>query len=134
MIKGIDHIGIAVNDLEKAILFYKEVMGFELKGFEEVERDRVKIAFMDAKNVKIELITPTSEESGVAKFLKNRGEGIHHISYEVDDIEGILEGVSKRGVELVDKEPRPGAGKKMVAFLHPKSTCGVLIEFCKPSE
>jgi methylmalonyl-CoA epimerase len=134
MIKGIDHIGIAVKDLEKSILFYQEIMGLELKGIEEVKKDDVRIAFMDAKNVKIELISPISQSSGVAKFLNNRGEGIHHISYEVDNIKESLNHLKGKDIGLVDKEPRLGAHNKLVAFLHPKSTFGVLVEFCESSK
>jgi len=128
LIKKIDHIGIAVKNLDEAVEIYKK-LGFELKEIEEVAEQKVKVAMLPAGESKIELLEATSEDSAIAKFLEKRGEGIHHIAVGVEDIEKALENAKNNGLQLIDEKPRIGAGGKKVAFVHPKSTKGVLLEF-----
>ena len=124
--KKIDHIGMAVRDLASAKRFYEESLG--LKVDHEETLGEMKIAFVPIGEVNVELIQSTTEDGVIAKFIARRGEGIHHIAYEVDDIDGTLEKLKGQGVELVDEKPRPGAHRTRVAFLHPKSSNGVLTE------
>ena len=130
MVKHISHIGIAVKDLDAGIEFYKK-LGLELEGVEEVPSQMVKVAFFPCGDTRIELLAPTSEESPVAKFIEKKGEGIQHIAFAVDDLPAALQESSDKGITLIDKEPRPGAHHADIAFLHPKSSMGVLIELCK---
>lgn len=125
MIKQVSHIGIAVTELEKARSFYGSVL--KLSCSPPVEGSGMKASMVHTGNTAIELMQPTNPESVLAKFLERRGEGVHHICFEVDDIESELASLARMGVELVDKKPRPGIEGK-VAFLHPRSTGGVLIE------
>jgi methylmalonyl-CoA/ethylmalonyl-CoA epimerase len=132
MIKNIDHIGIAVSNLDESIEYYEKALGLHCHGREEVASQKVKTAFFEAGDVHIELLEPTSEDSPIAKFLEKNGEGIHHIAFAVDNIEGQLKQASDAGVRLIHEVPFEGAADKLVAFLHPKSTHGVLTEFCMP--
>ena len=131
MIQKIDHLGIAVRNLEESIEYYENALGLHCHGREEVVSQKVKTAFFEAGDVHIELLEPTSDESAIAKFLDKNGEGIHHIAFAVDNIEGQLKNASDAGVRLIHEVPFEGAANKMVAFLHPKSTHGVLTEFCQ---
>ena len=128
MIKGLDHVAIAVNKIEDALQIFEKNLGLRLEGVKNVEQQKVKIAMLRAGAGKIELLESTSPESSVAKFLASRGEGIHHIAIEVSDIEGHLEELKAKGIVLIDEKPRPGAEAKKIAFVNPKSTKGVLIE------
>jgi len=128
MFKKIDHIGIAVSNLNEAMELYKK-LGFEVKEIEEVAEQKVKVAMLPVGESKIELLEATSDDSAIAKFIEKRGEGIHHIAVNVDDIEKALENAKNEGLKLIDEKPRIGAGGKKVAFIHPKSTKGVLLEF-----
>ncbi|HOD18505.1 MAG TPA: methylmalonyl-CoA epimerase [Candidatus Cloacimonadota bacterium] len=130
MIKHLSHIGIAVSDLEEGIRFY-ESLGLTLEGVEEVPSQQVKVAFFPCGDARIELLAPTSEDSPIAKFIQKRGEGIQHIAFAVDDLPNELKKAEQNGIQLIDKEPRPGAHHSDIAFLHPKSALGVLIEFCR---
>ena len=130
MIKHISHIGIAVKNLDEAIAVY-EKLGLQLEGVEEVPSQMVKVAFFPCGETRIELLCPTSEESPIAKFIEKKGEGIQHIAFAVDDIEASLKQANELGLALIDKEPRPGAHHSNIAFLHPKSTIGVLTELCE---
>jgi len=130
MIKHISHIGIAVKDLEEGIAFY-EKLGLTLEGTEEVPSQMVRVAFFPVGDTRIELLAPTSEESPIAKFIEKKGEGIQHIAFAVEDLPQALKDTAEDGIRLIDKEPRPGAHGADIAFLHPKSTGGVLIELCK---
>ncbi|MCB5277165.1 MAG: methylmalonyl-CoA epimerase [Candidatus Cloacimonadaceae bacterium] len=130
MVKHISHIGIAVKDLNEGIAFYKK-LGLSLEGIEEVPSQMVKVAFFPVGDTRIELLAPTSEESPIAKFIEKKGEGIQHIAFAVDDLPDALKNSADEGIRLIDKEPRPGAHGADIAFLHPKSTGGVLIELCK---
>jgi methylmalonyl-CoA/ethylmalonyl-CoA epimerase len=134
MITKIDHLGIAVNSLEETAAYYENVLGLICEGREEVESQKVRTAFFAAGDVHIELLEPTSPESPIAKFLeKNPSGGIHHIAFATDDITGQLAHAKEKGAKLIHEVPFEGAGEKLVAFLHPKSTFGVLTEFCQPN-
>ncbi|MBF0196320.1 MAG: methylmalonyl-CoA epimerase [Planctomycetes bacterium] len=130
MIKKIDHIGIAVHSLEESKSHYEETLGLKCLGEEEVESQKVKTAFFDVDGVHIELLEPTAPDSPIAKFLEKKGPGVHHIAFASDNIEGQLEQASSKGCKLINEKPIQGAGGKQVAFLHPKSTFGVLTEIC----
>ncbi len=130
MIQKIDHLGIAVKSLDESILYYEKSLGLKCEHVEEVESQKVRTAFFDVGGTHIELLEPTSPESPIAKFLEKNGEGIHHIAFKTDDITGQLKQASDSGVKLIHETPFEGAGDKLVAFLHPKSTHGVLTEFC----
>ena len=135
MIKKIDHIGIAVNEINEAIKFWQNSLGLVFAGVEVVETQKVKTAFFPVGEAMVELLEPTDKDSPVASFLEKRGQGIHHVAFYTDDIEGDLKKLSDAGVALIDKSPRRGAHGKLIAFVHPKSTGGILIELCqKPDE
>ena len=127
MLKKIDHIGIVVRSIEEALKVYRDALGLPLAHVQEVPEQKVKIAFLPIGDCEIELVEPTAADSGVARFLEKRGEGLHHICFEVEDIEAALRDLAARGLRLIDKQPRQGAIGR-VAFLHPKSAHGVLIE------
>ena len=128
MIKRIDHIGIAVRSLEDAIELYKK-LGFEVEKIEEVREQKVRVAILPAGESKVELIEATSEDSPISKFIENKGEGIHHIAVNVENIEDALNNAKSSGIKLIDESPKIGVGGKKIAFIHPKSTKGVLLEF-----
>jgi methylmalonyl-CoA/ethylmalonyl-CoA epimerase len=127
----IEHIGIAVNSLADAISYYEKVLGLKCYSIEEVADQKVKTAFFRLGDTKIELLESTDPEGAISKFIEKRGEGIHHIAFAVDNIESALSDVSKEGVKLIDQAPRNGAEGLSIAFLHPKSTLGVLTELCE---
>ncbi len=131
MLKKINHIGIAVKSLENSITFYRDQLGMTFEGTEEVVDQKVKVAFLKIGESRIELLEPTAEDSPIAKFLEKKGEGIHHMAYEVDDVETALTEMKKNGVRLIDETPRRGAHNSLIAFLHPKATGGVLTEICQ---
>ncbi|MEH7351745.1 methylmalonyl-CoA epimerase [Gottfriedia acidiceleris] len=131
--KKINHIGIAVRDLETSIQLYTNVLGLKLKGIETVESEKVRVAFIEIGEVKIELLEATSPESPIAKFIEKKGEGIHHIALETDNCERQLEVVKEHGIKLINEVPKKGAHDSLVAFLHPNSTNKVLFELCQPS-
>ncbi len=128
MVNKIDHIGIAVKDIEKAVEFYEQMLGIKCTGREVVEEQKVKVAFLPVGDSEIELLESTDDEGPIAKFIEKKGEGIQHIAFRVNDIEKTLEELKEKGVRLIDEKPRYGAGGAKIAFLHPKSTNGVLIE------
>ena len=130
MIQSIDHLGIAVRSIDEAVPLYENALGLRCLGREEVASQRVKTAFFDVGGVHLELLEPTSPDSPIAKFIAERGEGIHHVAFRTDDIRGQLEKASSCGVRLIHPAPVEGAAGKLVAFLHPKSTRGVLTELC----
>jgi len=134
MIKKIDHLGIAVNSIEKAREFFENTLGLTCEGVETVESQKVKTAFYKVGETHIELLEATSEESAVARYLDKNGEGLHHIAFQTDSVEDQLTQAENCGCNLINKTPVEGAGGKKVAFLHPKSTCGVLTEFCIKEE
>jgi len=132
MIKGVDHVAIAVNKLDEALQVYERALGLKVEKVKVVEQQKVKVALLRAGDSKIELVEPTDAESGVAKFLEKRGEGIHHVALLVSDLEGHLEELKEKGIALIDEKPRIGMEGGKIAFLHPKSTRNVLIELVEP--
>lgn len=130
MVKHISHIGIAVKSLDDAIPFY-EKLGLTLESIETVTAQKVRVAFFPCGDTRIELLEPTAEDSPIAKFIEKKGEGIQHLAFAVDDLTSELAKTEAQGIQLIDKEPRPGAHGADIAFLHPKSACGVLIELCQ---
>jgi methylmalonyl-CoA/ethylmalonyl-CoA epimerase len=130
MIKKIDHIGIAVSSIDQARDYFENTLGLICEGVETVESQKVKTAFYSVGEVHIELLEPTSDDSAVAKYLGKNGEGVHHIAFRTDSVEEQLDQAEKCGCSLINRTPVDGAGGKKIAFLHPKSTCGVLTEFC----
>jgi methylmalonyl-CoA/ethylmalonyl-CoA epimerase len=130
----IEHIGIAVNNLDSAIGFYEKVLGLKCYKVEEVEDQKVRTAFLMVGQTKIELLESTDPADPIGKFIEKRGEGIHHIAFAVENIEENLKHAEESGVKLIDSIPRTGAEDMDIAFLHPKSASGVLIEFCTPKK
>lgn len=124
----IDHIGIAVNDIDEALKFWEGSLGIECTGVETVEDQKVKTAFLPIKESEIELLEATSPESPIAKFIEKKGEGIHHIAIRVENLEEALAEAKAKGLRLIDETPRRGAGGAMIAFIHPKATGGILLE------
>ncbi|MDR1879139.1 MAG: methylmalonyl-CoA epimerase [Bacteroidales bacterium] len=127
----IEHIGIAVKDLKSAVAYYENVLGLKCYAVEEVSDQKVRTAFFQIGQTKIELLESTDAEGSVGKFIEKRGEGIHHIAYAVDDLSAALSELESQSVQLIDKQPRKGAEGLHIAFLHPKSTGGVLTELCE---
>lgn len=129
--KKVDHIGIAVHSIEKSLSYYTDTLQLSLIAIEEVAEQKVKVAFLDAGNVKLELLEATEINSPIAKFIEKRGEGVHHIAFGVEDIRTRMKALKEDGVQLLQEEPKKGAGGAEVAFLHPKSSYGVLYELCE---
>ncbi len=127
----IEHLGIAVKSLETAIPFYEEILGLKCYAVEEVAEQKVKTAFFKIGQTKIELLESTDPEGPVGKFIEKKGEGIHHIAFAVEGLQGALDSMAEKGVTLIDKAPRKGAEGLNIGFLHPKSTFGVLTELCE---
>ncbi len=127
----IEHIGIAVNSLEESIPYYENILGLKCYAVEEVKDQKVKTAFFKIGQTKIELLESTDPEGPIGKFLEKKGQGVHHLAFATNNIEKNLEEVEQNGVRLIDKVPRKGAEGMDIAFLHPKSTFGVLTEFCE---
>jgi len=130
----IDHIGIAVKSLAEATQVYEHALGLKVSGYDEIEDQGVRIAMLNIGESRIELLEPTGAESPIEKFMSKRGEGIHHIALDVDDIENALERLKAAGVRLVDSAPRRGAHNTRTAFIHPSSTHGVLLELVQHGE
>lgn len=133
MITKIDHLGVAVRSIEATSKYYESALGLKCENIEEVASQKVRTAFFTVGDTHIELLEPTADDSPVAKFLEKNGEGIHHIAFATDDVSAQLGQASEAGVRLIHEVPIDGAGGKLVAFLHPKSTFGVLTEFCSPA-
>lgn len=127
----IEHIGIAVKNLDESIKYYEQVLGLTCYNIEEVKDQKVKTAFFKVGDTKIELLESTDPEGPIGKFIEKKGEGIHHMAFAVQNIEEKLKKAEENGVRLIDKEPRKGAEGLDIAFLHPKSTFGVLTELCE---
>ena len=129
MFVGMDHVGVAVRSLDDAIRVYRDALGFELEGIHVLTERKVRVAFISTGGkTQIELLEPLDSNSAIAKFLETRGEGIHHFAVEVDNIDAVLAEMKKKGVALIDEQPQMGAEGKRIAFVHPKSTKGVLME------
>ena len=131
-ISKIEHLGIAVKSIEETLPYYENVLGFECYNIETVEEQKVRTAFLSVGETKIELLEATSPDSTIAKFIENRGEGIHHVAYKVEDgVAKALDECVEKEIRTIDKTPRAGAEGLKIAFLHPKSTQGVLTELCE---
>jgi methylmalonyl-CoA/ethylmalonyl-CoA epimerase len=124
----IDHIGIAVKNIDESLKFWEATLGVKCTGRETVEDQKVTTAFLPIKDSEVELLQATSDESPVAKFIEKKGEGIHHLAIRVDNLEACLAELKANGVKLIDETPRRGAGGAMIAFIHPKATGGILLE------
>jgi len=129
--KQIAHIGIAVHSIKQSLPLYTEQLGLTLERIEEVESEQVKVAFLKIGESRIELLEPLHESSAIYTFLQKRGEGIHHIALEVEQIEKRLKSLQSNGIKLINEQPKQGANNSQIAFLHPKSTNGVLFELCQ---
>ena len=129
-ITHIEHIGIAVENMEEAIAYYENVLGLTCYAIEEVADQKVKTAFFQVGQTKVELLETTDPDGPIGKFIANRGPGLHHIAFAVDDVANSLQQTEDKGIRLIDKTPRPGVENLRIGFLHPKSTFGVLTEFC----
>ena len=134
MIKKIDHVGIAVKSIEKASELFSNILGLKVAGEEVVEEQKVKVAFLPLGDSELELLESTSPDGPIARFIEKKGEGIQHIAFRVDNLEKVLEKLKEEGVRLIDEKPRYGAGGAKIAFLHPKSTNGILIELSERNE
>ncbi len=127
-VKKVDHIGVAVEDLDKALEFYQGLLGIKAEGAEVVEDQKVKTAFLPVGDSEIELLESTDPDGPIAKFIEKKGAGVQHVALQVEDIEEALQELKQAGVKLIDEEPRYGAGGARIAFIHPKATGGVLLE------
>ncbi len=131
MLKKINHIAIAVNNIEEAAKFYQNVLGLNLSGIEMVAAQKTRVGFFKIGESNIELVQPAESDSPLVKFLETKGQGIHHICFEVDDVEAEVKAYLEKGATLIDQKPRPGAHNTKVAFIHPRSSGGILIELCE---
>jgi methylmalonyl-CoA/ethylmalonyl-CoA epimerase len=127
-IKSINHVAVVVEDMERSLLFWRDALGMELRELREVTAEKSQVAFLPLGGSEVELVRPTTDDSGIAKYLAKRGPGLHHICLEVDDIEGILAQLKAKGIRLINEEPRTASDGKRYAFVHPESTSGVLVE------
>ncbi|KQC14839.1 MAG: methylmalonyl-CoA epimerase [Desulfuromonas sp. SDB] len=134
MIQKINHLGIAVNNLDEQIPFYRDILKFEFLGIEEVSDQKVRVAIFQIGEVKIELLEPTAPDSPIAKYLDKKGPGIHHIAYQTDNIQHQIDQLTNQNINMIDQQPRTGAHQTKIAFIHPKSSGKILIELCQPSE
>ncbi len=130
MPKNVNHIGIAVRSIEETAKFYSK-LGLEIESIEIVESQKVRVAFIPVGDMRIELLEPTSDQSTITKFIEKKGEGIHHIALSTDNLSDRLKEIESKGVRLIDTTPRKGAHNTDIAFLHPKSTHGILLELCE---
>jgi len=131
MLKKINHIAIAVKDIEEAAKFYQKVLGLSMSSVEVVAAQKTKAGFFKIGEFNIELVQPSEMDSPLTKYLETKGPGMHHICFEVDDVETEIRGLLGKGATMIDHKPRPGAHRTKVAFIHPKSSNGVLIEICE---
>jgi methylmalonyl-CoA epimerase len=131
--EGLDHVGVAVTNLEQVLPLYRDLLELPLLGLETVESDKVRVAILDLKGPHLELLEPTSQKSPVAKFLQKRGPGLHHVALRVKDCAAAVRTLGEAKIEMIDEKPRPGASNKLIAFCHPRSTGGVLLELCQRS-
>lgn len=127
-VKQINHIAVVVQDMEKALLFWRDALGMDMLELRDVPAEKSQVAFLPLSGSEVELVLPTTEDSGIAKYLAKRGPGMHHICLEVDDIKGMLSQLKSKGVRLINEEPRTAVDGKKYAFIHPESTSGVLVE------
>ncbi len=127
----LDHVGIAVEDLESSLAVYEGILGLKLHGTEEVAEQKVKTAFLPVGDTEVELLSTTDPEGPIGKFIAAKGQGVQHLAFRVEDIDAALAELKERGVRLIDEKPRYGAGGARIAFIHPKATNGVLVELCE---
>lgn len=127
-VKRINHVAVVVDDMEKALSFWRDALGIELHEMRDVPAEQSRVAFLPLQGSEVELVMPTSEASGIARYLARRGAGMHHICLQVDDILGMLARLKSQGVRLINEEPRTTADGKKYAFIHPESASGVLVE------
>jgi methylmalonyl-CoA/ethylmalonyl-CoA epimerase len=127
-IKAINHVAVVVDDMEKSLSFWRDALGIELHELRDVPAEKSQVAFLPLAGAEVELVMPTSDDSGIAKYLAKRGQGMHHICLEVDDIEGMLSQLKSKNIRLINDEPRTAVDGKKYAFIHPESTGGVLVE------
>jgi methylmalonyl-CoA/ethylmalonyl-CoA epimerase len=127
-VKQINHIAVVVQDMEKALLFWRDALGMDMHELRDVPAEKSQVAFLPLSGSEVELVRPTTQDSGIAKYLAKRGPGMHHICLEVDDIGGMLSQLKSKGVRLINEEPRTAVDGKKYAFIHPESTAGVLVE------
>lgn len=128
IVKRINHVAVVVDDMEKALFFWRDALGISLHGILDVPAEKSQVAFLPTGESEVELVRPTDDDSGLARYLDKRGPGMHHICVEVDDIEGMLAQLKAKNIRLINEEPRLTADGKKYAFIHPESTCGVLVE------
>ena len=134
MLGRIDHIGVATDDLDGAVALYEDTLGMPVAHRETVESQGVEAVLLDVGDGHVELLRPLGPDTPIGKYLESRGPGLHHVAYAVDDIDGVLSSLKEAGIELIDSEPRTGIRDSRVAFVHPRSTGGVLTEIVEPSE
>ena len=127
-IKSINHVAIVVEDMDESLSFWRDALGIELRELRDVPAEKSQVAFLPLAGSEVELVKPTSDDSGIAKYMAKRGEGLHHLCLEVDDIEGMLAQLKAKGIRLINEEPRKASDGKRYAFVHPESTSGVLVE------
>jgi methylmalonyl-CoA/ethylmalonyl-CoA epimerase len=127
-IKAINHVAVVVEDMEKSLSFWRDALGIEVHELRDVPAEKSQVAFLPLAGAEVELVMPTTDDSGIAKYLAKRGQGMHHICLEVDDVEGMLSQLKEKNVRLINEEPRTAADGKKYAFIHPESTGGVLVE------
>ena len=127
-VKRINHVAVVVADMNKALSFWRDALGMELHEVRDVPAEKSQVAFLPLPGSEVEVVLPTTDDSGIAKYLAKRGPGMHHICLEVDDIEGMMSHLKSKGVRLINEEPRLAADGKKYAFIHPESTAGVLVE------
>lgn len=132
-VKSLNHIGIAVHSIDSQKALYEDALGMAFEGFEEVPSQKVRVGFFRVGDVRIELLEPTDESSPIAKFLGKRGEGLHHLAFTVEDLQSRIDELKESGFRMIDDTPRGGSHHMQIAFVHPKSTFGVLTELCEPS-
>jgi methylmalonyl-CoA/ethylmalonyl-CoA epimerase len=127
-VKQINHVAVVVDDMDKALSFWRDALGMELHGLREVPAEKSQVAFLPLPGSEVELVQPTTDDSGIARYLAKRGPGMHHLCLEVDDLEGMMSQLKSKDVRLINEEPRTAADGKKYAFIHPESTSGVLVE------
>ena len=133
-VKCLNHIGIAVGSIDEQRPFYEQMLGLEFEGLEDVPSQKVRVAFFRAGDVRLELLEPTEPDSPIANFLEKRGPGLHHLAFTVQDIQARISEFKQAGLRMIDDEPRSGAHHMQIAFMHPKSSFGVLTELCEPAQ
>lgn len=127
-IKAINHVAVVVDDMDKSLKFWRDALGIELHELRDVPAEKSQVAFLPLAGAEVELVMPTTDDSGIAKYLAKRGPGMHHLCLEVDDIEGMMKELKSKNIRLINEEPRIAADGKKYAFVHPESTGGVLVE------